>query len=117
MKTNLFSPLVILMIMTFGTSFYFSTALANHNADCPIEKVVNSKKSSSELIIELKSLMKNKECSDLSKSCQLRGEGEVSGAWKKHRIFLDNAPIVGANDLDGIMENVNELRSSGVCVE
>jgi len=75
------------------------------------------RKSTSEVITELKSLMKNENCADLGKSCQLRGEGEVSGTWKKHRIFLDDAPIVGANDLDGLMDNVNELRTSGVCTE
>ncbi len=85
--------------------------------DCPVEKAVSGKKSTSEVIVELKSLMKSENCADLSKNCQLRGEGQVSGAWKKHRIFLDDAPVAGANDLDGLMENVNELRSSGVCAE
>lgn len=106
-----------MMFVVLGSLFFINSARAMDSSSCPFEKAANGKKSTSEIVVELKSIMKDKNCTELGKLCEIRGEGEVGGAWKKHRIFLNESAIAGANDLDSLMENVNELRSSGVCTE
>lgn len=95
----------------------FSYAGINSSESCPLEKALIGKKSSSQVVEQLKELVKTQACQGLGHTCKLRGEGEVSGVWKKHRLFFNESAILGANDLDGLMENVNELRSSGICQE
>lgn len=115
-KTILKLFLVLIGVATFRCHFSFAATIGSEA--CPVEKaVINGKRSSSQVVQQLKELIKTEACQGIGKSCELRGEGEVAGVWKKHRLFFNEAAIIGANDLDGLMENVSELRSSGICQE
>lgn len=116
--------------MTINTSerkMYFATIAAvlfiadaaysvNHSVlPCPMDEVAINKKSTTEIASKIKELEKIEACQGLDKTCELRGEGDVAGVWKKHRIFFNNAAIIGSNDMDKLMENVEELQASGIC--
>jgi len=79
------------------------------------DHAIGGANTSREAIGVLKELVKNGVCQNFDQSCQLQGEGSVSGVWMKQRVVLGETPVFGANDLDTLMENVRELRQMGLC--
>lgn len=47
--------------------------------------------------------------------CTLGSGGIVTNAWVKHRIFLNEEAVFGANDLATVITHLKEMRSEGVC--
>ena len=47
--------------------------------------------------------------------CSLKGEGIVTDSWVKHRIFVGDEPVFGANDMDTVSIHLKELRHAGIC--
>lgn len=47
--------------------------------------------------------------------CSLKGEGIVTDARVKHRIFIEEEPVFGANDMDSVSTHLKELRHAGIC--
>jgi hypothetical protein len=47
--------------------------------------------------------------------CSLKGEGIVKNAWVKHRIFIGEEPVFGANDMDRLSIHLKDLRHAGLC--
>lgn len=47
--------------------------------------------------------------------CSLMGEGIVTDAWVKHRIFIGEDPVFGANDMATVSAHLKELRHMRVC--
>ena len=106
-KSVLISTLIIQVSFAYG--------LVQNPKNCPLENVAGPKKSMVEIVAQLKELKNDESCKDLDNTCELRGEGDVAGVWKKHRIFFNHSVIVGSNDMDGVLENFMELKASGVC--
>lgn len=48
-------------------------------------------------------------------SCALASEGIYDGYWMKHRIYLGEEVVFGANDMDAILKQLESLRDQGVC--
>lgn len=48
-------------------------------------------------------------------SCTLASEGIYKGWWVKHRIVLDENVVYGANDVDSILMQLENLRGQGLC--
>ncbi len=111
------SQLIAVLVLLAAMSSSVARADIVRKESCQVDALLNGKKSTNEVVSQLKILVKTEDCKNLDKVCELRGEGDVSGVWKQHRIFLNESPIMGSNNLDGLMENVNELRSSGICQE
>ncbi|MEK6775195.1 MAG: hypothetical protein AABY64_14740 [Bdellovibrionota bacterium] len=111
------SQLIPVLMLSIAMSTSFARADVAPKESCQVDALLNGKKSINEVVSQLKIMVKTENCKNLDKVCELRGEGDVSGVWKQHRIFLNESPIMGSNNLDGLMENVNELRSSGICQE
>ncbi len=102
-----------LVVVAIASGINFAYALAEKS--CPLEDIANPKKSMVQIAAQLKELEKNESCKGLDKVCELRGEGDVAGVWKKHRIFYNHSVIAGSNDMDSLLENVVELQTSGIC--
>ncbi len=102
---------LIVFAATNGVNFAYALA----EKSCPLEDIANPKKTMVQIVAQLKELEKNESCKNLDKTCELRGEGDVAGVWKKHRIFYNHSVISGSNDMDSLLESVVELQTSGVC--
>lgn len=50
-----------------------------------------------------------------SQACSLKSEGIYQGAWVKHRIYLNDDVVYGANDMDSIIVQLQSLREVGIC--
>ncbi|MGZ3768319.1 MAG: hypothetical protein ACXVCP_03590 [Bdellovibrio sp.] len=48
-------------------------------------------------------------------SCTLVSEGIYNGWWVKHRIVLEEKVVYGANDIDSIVSQLENLREQGLC--
>ncbi|MNJ92592.1 hypothetical protein D3C87_102650 [compost metagenome] len=48
-------------------------------------------------------------------SCDLTSEGIFKGSWVKHRILVGEDVIYGANDMDAILSQLDNLRNQGLC--
>ncbi|NUN07145.1 MAG: hypothetical protein HUU57_15475 [Bdellovibrio sp.] len=48
-------------------------------------------------------------------SCTMASEGIFQGSWVKHRIVVDEDTLAGANDMDSILSQLEDLRSEGLC--
>lgn len=48
-------------------------------------------------------------------SCRITSEGIFRGYWYKHRIFIRDQIVFGANDMDSILSQLEVLRSEGFC--
>ena len=102
-----------LIALAITTEINFAYGMAEKS--CPLEDIASPKKSMGQIVAQIKELEKNESCKDLNKVCELRGEGDVAGVWKKHRIFYNHSVIAGSNDMDSLLENVVELQTSGIC--
>lgn len=47
--------------------------------------------------------------------CAMASEGIFNGAWVKHRIVVNEDTLAGANDMQSILEQLENLRSEGLC--
>lgn len=50
-----------------------------------------------------------------SPTCALKSEGIFQGAWVKHRIYVNEEAVYGANDMDSIRLHLENLREEGLC--
>lgn len=50
-----------------------------------------------------------------SPACALASEGIYGGYWVKHRIYLGEDVLYGANNMDAILKQLESLREQGVC--
>ncbi|WII73551.1 hypothetical protein QJS83_06655 [Bdellovibrio sp. 22V] len=48
-------------------------------------------------------------------SCGLASEGIYNGSWVKHRIVVEEDVLGGANDMDSLLAQLENLRSQGLC--
>lgn len=48
-------------------------------------------------------------------SCHLMSEGIFKGSWVKHRILVNENVVYGANDMDAILSQLDNLRDQGLC--
>lgn len=48
-------------------------------------------------------------------SCKMASEGIFDGSWVKHRIVVNEDVVYGANDLDSILSQLDNLRDQGLC--
>lgn len=48
-------------------------------------------------------------------ACQIASEGIFNGFWMKHRIFIQENTVFGANDMDSILSELESLRDEGLC--
>nr|WP_295905734.1 hypothetical protein [uncultured Bdellovibrio sp.] len=48
-------------------------------------------------------------------SCTMASEGIYNGAWVKHRIVVNEDVLGGANDMDSIISQLENLRTQGLC--
>lgn len=48
-------------------------------------------------------------------SCGLTSEGIYNGLWVKHRIYVNEDVVFGANDMDSILSQLENLRDQGLC--
>lgn len=48
-------------------------------------------------------------------ACALASEGIYRGVWVKHRIFVQEDVVYGANDIGAILDHLEDLRSQGLC--
>ncbi|UOE99793.1 hypothetical protein [Bdellovibrio reynosensis] len=48
-------------------------------------------------------------------SCGLTSEGIYNGLWVKHRIYVNEDVVFGANDMDSILSQLENLRGQGLC--
>lgn len=53
--------------------------------------------------------------SDGLPACSLASEGIYRGAWVKHRIFVQEDVVYGANDIGAILDRLEDLRGQGLC--
>lgn len=68
-----------------------------------------------ELIAVVRQMNLTGECAPAAQTCELQSEGSAAGAWQKHRIFIDGAPVMGANDMGTLLNRLAELRTLGFC--
>lgn len=68
-----------------------------------------------ELVAVVQQLDRQGECRPTPQHCELQSEGSAAGRWQKHRIFMDGAPVMGANDMGTLLERLAELQSLGFC--
>lgn len=101
---------IVIGLLIIANSAYGST-----EKPCALENIANPKKSMVQIAVQLKELEKHESCKGLDNVCELRGEGDVAGVWKKHRILYNHSAIAGSNDMDSLLENVVELQASGIC--
>jgi hypothetical protein len=47
--------------------------------------------------------------------CHLSSSGLYHGQWVKHRILLRDEVVYGANDLDSVSSELQNLRQQGLC--
>ncbi len=47
--------------------------------------------------------------------CSMASEGIFNGAWVKHRIVVNEDILAGANDMESILAQLEDLRSEGLC--
>lgn len=47
--------------------------------------------------------------------CALASEGIYGGYWMKHRIYVGEDVLFGANSMDAILKQLESLREQGVC--
>lgn len=48
-------------------------------------------------------------------ACALASEGIYQGYWVKHRIYVNDEVVFGANDMDSILSQLENLRDQGLC--
>ncbi|WP_155722528.1 hypothetical protein ACLWBD_03135 [Bdellovibrio sp. HCB117] len=48
-------------------------------------------------------------------SCTMASEGIFQGTWVKHRIYVNEDVVYGANDMNSILSQLENLRSEGLC--
>lgn len=48
-------------------------------------------------------------------SCRMLSEGIYNGAWVKHRIVADEDVVAGANDMESLLNQLEDLRTQGLC--
>ncbi len=48
-------------------------------------------------------------------SCALASEGIYRGSWVKHRIYVNEDVVFGANDMGAIIDALENLRGQGLC--
>ncbi len=48
-------------------------------------------------------------------ACSMMSEGIFNGAWVKHRIVVEEDVLAGANDMDSILSQLENLREQGLC--
>lgn len=48
-------------------------------------------------------------------SCFVASEGIYRGTWVKHRIYVNDDVVFGANDLGSILDQLENLRGQGIC--
>lgn len=53
--------------------------------------------------------------SEETPSCFVASEGIYRGAWVKHRIYVNEDVVFGANDLGSILDRLENLRGQGTC--
>ncbi len=104
---------ILIGLMLFSN---LSSAAVAASTPCAVEESHLKANEPKEVVKELSRIKVTPECGGASlQDCKLQGEGAVAGAWTKHRIFMGEAAILGSNDLDGLMEQVSELRQMGYC--
>lgn len=50
-----------------------------------------------------------------SASCEMASEGLFKGTWVKHRIYVNDDVVYGADDMDSILSQLENLRGQGLC--
>lgn len=53
---------------------------------------------------------------DAKPVCSLMGEGVATAGWVKHRIFIGEEAVFGANDMNTVTTELKNLRHSGRCL-
>lgn len=53
--------------------------------------------------------------SEQTPSCFVVSEGLFRGAWVKHRIYVNEEVVYGANDMGSILDALEDLREQGIC--
>lgn len=48
-------------------------------------------------------------------SCFVTSEGLFRGLWVKHRIYVNEDIVYGANDMGSILSQLENLRGQGTC--
>lgn len=48
-------------------------------------------------------------------ACTMASEGIFNGSWVKHRIVVEDDVLAGANDMDSILSQLENLRDQGLC--
>ncbi|KYG67288.1 hypothetical protein AZI86_09825 [Bdellovibrio bacteriovorus] len=52
---------------------------------------------------------------DETPACFVASEGIYRGSWVKHRIYVNEDVVFGANDLGSILNQLENLRGQGTC--
>ena len=47
--------------------------------------------------------------------CAVASEGIFRGSWVKHRIYVNEDVVYGANDMNSILYQLENLRGQGLC--
>ncbi|KHD89818.1 MAG: hypothetical protein OM95_01780 [Bdellovibrio sp. ArHS] len=51
----------------------------------------------------------------MTPSCLMASEGIYQGLWVKHRIYVNEDVVYGANDMNSILTQLENLRNEGLC--
>jgi hypothetical protein len=61
------------------------------------------------------SIAQAQETENAAPPCSVASEGIYRGSWVKHRIYINDDVVYGANDIGSILNQLENLRGQGLC--